>query len=363
MTKLTNSPMDSIYYKVFVLIFIHGVTLGASSNPRLRSAEQEKRLQSGNVKTTVSKSIGTDDPCFGVDGLKGFWNNRTRRFVSSTCDVEPLRYGLFDDESTASRVRLAQCFSNRRWVVLMGDSNSRGIFNIVCDLLSTVVGAQNVYRFGGDDTNQHGDSRWSDREFIFPGSKTVGPFRFSFRFYSSYDKFKLHVADKFEQDFEHDNTLEKQQARGSLFERYVVPENNGWPSVLLLSSGLWKLKCQTIQDTYETLNEKLQSSIKNILFFPPAHLLKHPTISNSMIEGIHKCLIEKRNKELIDFMDRQSFFKNSAEGKPGIVPIFDAYKLTEKMPLSWINGFHFAGSWRNPVAQAVISYLLKFTCR
>ena len=40
----------------------------------------------------------------------------------------------------------------------------------------------------------------------------------------SFVSFKSHVADKFQQDLEYDNTLEKQQIRGSLFERYVVPK-------------------------------------------------------------------------------------------------------------------------------------------
>jgi hypothetical protein len=371
---------QSLYYFLVKAIFLLSlldnccrVTAGNPRSARLfaeaeRAVKEQETLQLATEApsfVSTSNNISgeeSEDPCFGVDALKGSWNVKTRKFESSNCDIEPIRYGLFEDQSSKSRLRLAQCFSNRKWVVLMGDSNSRGMFNIICDILTKTLGGKSVFRFGGDETNKHGDQRWSDRECIFPGSKTIGPFRFSFRFYNNYDRFKIHLQDKFQQDLEHDNTLEKQQIRGSLFERYVVPKGDGYPSVLLISSGLWDLKCQSIKDTYEILNGKLHSSIPNILFFPPAHIFKHPTISNSMIEGIHHCLIEKRNSELIDVMDRRSFFK-SQQQKPGIVPILDVYKMTEKMPLEWIKGYHFANSKNNPIAQAVISYLLRFACK
>ena len=101
--------------------------------------------------------------------------------------------------------------------------------------------------------------------------------------------------------------------------------------------------------------------IPNILYFPPAHIKKHPSISNSMIKGIHTCVIEKRNKELIDVLDRGKLFRT--QQLPGVVPILDVYKMTEKMPLDWIKGYHFGGSSKNPIAQTVLSYLLKFTCK
>ena len=324
---------------------------------RQREAHNKHQLHD----TRIFSRISNDDPCFGIDTLKGFWNNRTRKFESSTCNIEPIRAGLFDEESSEQRLRLAQCFSNRKWVVLMGDSNSRGMFNILCDILSKTLGAQSVFHFGGDETNAHGDARWSDREFIFPGSTVIGPFRLSFRFYSSYRRFQKQIESKFQQDFEYDLTLEKQQIKGSLFEKYVVPYGKGYPSVLLISSGLWDLKCSNAIDTYEILTEKLQQMIPNILYFPPAHIKKHPSISNSMIKGIHTCVIEKRNKELIDVLDRGKLFRT--QQLPGVVPILDIYKMTEKMPLDWIKGYHFGGSSKNPIAQTVLSYLLKFTCK
>ena len=365
-------------------IFVHGpimfilvvvllnIYLIYASAPRLQSARlfaeeertkrKEQSLEENSNSNAKFNSISTDNPCFGVGTLKGAWDDKTHKFVSSTCDIEPIRFGLFEDQSSKSRLRLAQCFSNRKWVVLMGDSNSRGMFNIICDILTNTLGKQSVFRFGGDETNKHGDARWSDRECIFPGSKTVGPFRFSFRFYNNYERFKSHVADKFQQDLEHDNTLEKQQIRGSLFERYVVPKKNGYPSVLLISSGLWDLKCESAKDTYEVLNEKLQSSIQNILFFTPARVHKHPFLTNDMIKGVHDCIMEKRNKELIDVMDRVPLFETHNH-KPGVVPILDVYSMTDTMPLEWMKGYHYTGTPKNPLAQTVVSYLLKFVCK
>ena len=64
------------------------------------------------------------------------------------------------------------------------------MFNILCDILSKTLGAQSVFHFGGDETNAHGDTRWSDREFIFPGSTVIGPFRLVPGFTAAIEDFK-----------------------------------------------------------------------------------------------------------------------------------------------------------------------------
>lgn len=368
--RVTISHYNAVAsFLLLAILFFCGDSLDprSSAAKRIRNAreaairEREKHNSHQLHDNRIFSRISNDDPCFGIDTLKGFWNNRTRKFESSNCDIEPIRAGLFDEESSEQRIRLAQCLSNRKWVVLMGDSNSRGMFGIICDMLSKTLGSLSIFRFGGDETNAHGDARWSDRECIFPGSTVVGPFRLSFRFYSSYRRFQKQVETKFQQDLEYDLTLEKQQVMGSLFEKYVVPNGKGYPSVLLISSGLWDLKCSNAVDTYEILTEKLQQMVPNILYFPPARIEKHPFLTNSMIKGIHTCVMEKRNKELIDVLDRGTLFRTPQ--LPGVVPILDTYKLTENMPLDWIKGYHFGGSSENPVAQALLSYLLKFTCK
>ena len=67
---------------------------------RQREAHNKHQLHD----TRIFSRISNDDPCFGIDTLKGFWNNRTRKFESSTCNIEPIRAGLFDEESSEQRL-------------------------------------------------------------------------------------------------------------------------------------------------------------------------------------------------------------------------------------------------------------------
>jgi hypothetical protein len=299
--------------------------------------------------------------CFGYgskqDGTwsaQGTWTPNKK----GQCDLDEY-WDFFEDKDTVTAV--VRCWERRRWIVFVGDSNSREMFSAIVNRLKKFK-----YKFvflSGNNKNLYGDNRWSDKDAIFyddgSGKHNIF-FRLSFRFYQGYDEFKQHWKnwDKLYEADGRDNTMEDKEPFVAQWKTFHKIFQSKSPDTIVFSTGLWKLNCDNSAKAYHQLLKELnENDVNNILFFTPGHLKHHPFIKNKDIEKIRDCILATRDKLLYNVHSTEK-----------ILPIFDVFDLTKNVPdQSWIGnggGFHYVSDYGipSPAGKAVIAAWNSFAC-
>ena len=290
----------------------------------------------------------------GVWSAKGSWSPST----NSSCDLNEY-WDFFEDSGTVRAV--ARCWERRRWVVFVGDSNSRKMYFIMLDRLK---GLNFKYSYlSGNVQNLFGDNRWSDKDAIVYDSskgKTKVLFRLSFRFYRGYEEFKQHWKN-WNQLYESDgriNDLQVKEPFLSKLNAFRKMYQATSPDTIVFSSGLWKLDCNAASMAYKNLMSEMNANgVNDILFFTPGHLKYHPSITNNAVRKVRDCIVATRDKELYDL---------HSSSTP--IPIFDVFELTQNLPdYSWVGyggGYHYVSDYGkpSPVAKAVVAAWNSFVC-
>lgn len=290
----------------------------------------------------------------GVWSAEGSWSPRN----NSRCDLNEY-WDFFEDPGTVKAV--ARCWERRRWIVFVGDSNSRKMYSIMLDRLK---GLKFKYAYlSGNVRNLFGDNRWSDKDAIVYDSsqgETKILFRLSFRFYRGYEEFKQHWKnwDKLYESDGRINALQGEEPFVSKLNAFRKMYKLTSPDTILFSSGLWKLDCNAASMAYKNLmTEMNENGLNNILFFTPGHLKYHPSITNNAIKKVRDCIVATRDKELYDLHSSST-----------TIPIFDVFELTQNLPdYSWVGyggGYHYVSDYGkpSPVAKAVVAAWNSFVC-
>lgn len=326
----------------------------------LRSAQDVlKKLgeYSSRVKAKTSSST-----CFGYgsnqDGTwseEGTWKPKN----VNHCDFKKY-WDFFEDKDTVTAV--SKCMERRRWIVLVGDSNTRKMFTTILNRFKEL---NFKYEFlSGTNRNLHGDNRWSDRDAIFYDNSNGNHsllFRLSFRFYRSYDTFKVHWRNwdtLYETDGSRNVMQEKEPFSSQLKVFHESFYTKSSPDTIILSTGLWKLSCENSSIAYDQLlKERNENGVTNVLFFTAGHLNHHPTIENDDIRKVRNCIFAERDRLVFGAGNTEKF-----------LPIFDVFELTKNIPdKSWIGyggGYHYVSDYEkpSPAAKAIIAAWNTFLC-
>lgn len=300
--------------------------------------------------------------CFGYGSKQeGTWS-ATGTWIpkqKGQCDLNEY-WDFFEDKDTATAV--VRCWERRRWVVFVGDSNSREMFSAIVNRLKKL---KYKYAFlSGNNKNKFGDNRWSDEDAIFYDDGTGKHnilFRLSFRFYQGYDEFKSHWKN-WDIVYEADGRSNIMESKDPSFLLKLNTFHNIFqsksPDTIIFSTGLWKLDCKKSSMAYNQLLKELnENDVSNVLFFTPGHLKFHPTINNKDVKKIRDCIFATRDKLLYNVRSTKS-----------VLPILDVFELTKNVPdLSWIGnggGYHYVSDSGvpSPAGKAIIAAWNSFAC-